>query len=78
MMTYHLHQTRRGKIPRGQAAVRGIVRFGRPPIGKAKVMRAKQELAAGKGLRQVARSAGISPTSASRIKSSIGCHSAST
>jgi hypothetical protein len=44
------------------------VRFGRPPIAKAKVMRAKQELAAGKGVRQAARLAGISAASASRLK----------
>ena len=49
MMAFHLRQTRRDRILRGQAAVRGIVRFGRPPIAKAKLMRAKQELAAGKG-----------------------------
>jgi DNA invertase Pin-like site-specific DNA recombinase len=72
MLAYHLHQTRRDRILRGQAAVRGIVRFGRPPIAKAKVMRAKQELAAGKGVRQVARLAGISAASVSRLKNSIG------
>jgi hypothetical protein len=60
MMAFHLRQTRRDRILRGQAAVRGIVRFGRPPIAKAKLMRDKQELAAGKGVRQVARLAGIS------------------
>jgi DNA invertase Pin-like site-specific DNA recombinase len=71
MMAYHLHQTRRDRILRGQAAVRGLVRFGRPPIAKAKVLRAKQELAAGKGVRQVARLAGISASSVSRLKNAV-------
>jgi DNA invertase Pin-like site-specific DNA recombinase len=72
MMAFHLRQTRRDRILRGQAAVRGLVRFGRPPIAKAKMMRAKQELAAGKGVRQVARLAGISAASVSRLKNSMG------
>jgi DNA invertase Pin-like site-specific DNA recombinase len=72
MMAFHVHQTRRDRILRGQAAVRGLVRFGRPPIPTTKMMRAKQELAAGKGVRQVARLAGISPASVSRLKNSMG------
>jgi DNA invertase Pin-like site-specific DNA recombinase len=76
MLAYHLRQTRRDRILRGQAAVRGIVRFGRPPIAKAKVMRAKQELAAGKGVRQTARIAGISAASVSRLKNSMSATSA--
>ena len=48
-----------------------IVRFGRPPISSSKVEKAKQGLAAGKGVRQVARLAGISPASCSRIKSAL-------
>ena len=71
MMAFHLRQTRRDRILRGQAAVRGLVRFGRPPIAKTKLMRAKQELAAGKGVRQVARLAGISAASVSRLKSAM-------
>jgi DNA invertase Pin-like site-specific DNA recombinase len=71
MMAFHLRQTRRDKILRGQAAVRGLVRFGRPPIAKAKLVRAKQELAAGKGVRQVARLAGISAASVSRLKNAV-------
>ena len=55
MLAFHLRQTRRGRILRGQAAVRGLVRFGRPPISKAKVEKARIALAAGKGVRQVAR-----------------------
>jgi DNA invertase Pin-like site-specific DNA recombinase len=72
MLAFHLRQTRRDRILRGQAAVRGLVRFGRPPIAKAKVSRAKQELAAGKGVRQAARLAGISAASVSRLKNAMG------
>ena len=73
MMALHLRQSRRDRILRGQAAARSLsIRFGRPPIAKVKVMRAKQELAAGKGVRHVARLAGISAASVSRIKNSIG------
>ena len=71
MMAFHLHQMRRDRILRGQAAVKGIVRFGRPPISAARVEKAKQELSSGKGVRQVARLAGISPASASRLKNSL-------
>ena len=71
MLGFHLRQMRRDRILRGQAAVRGLVRFGRPPIAKAKLMRAKQELVAGKGVRQVARLAGISAASVSRLKSAM-------
>jgi DNA invertase Pin-like site-specific DNA recombinase len=72
MMTLHLRQSRRERILRGQAAARAAsVRFGRPPISASKVERAKQELAAGVGVRKVARLAGISPASCSRIKSAL-------
>jgi DNA invertase Pin-like site-specific DNA recombinase len=71
MMAFHLRQSRRDRILRGQAAVRGLVRFGRPPIAKAKLVRAKQELAAGKGVRQVARLDGISAASVSRLKTAL-------
>ena len=70
-MAFHVHQMRRDRILRGQAAVKGIVRFGRPPISAARVEKAKQELSSGKGVRQVARLAGISPASASRLKNSL-------
>jgi DNA invertase Pin-like site-specific DNA recombinase len=70
MMALHLRQSRRDRILRGQAIARAAaVRFGRPSIPAAKVERAKQELAAGKGVRKVARLTGISPASCSRIKS---------
>jgi DNA invertase Pin-like site-specific DNA recombinase len=71
MMAFHLRQTRRDRILRGQAAVRGIVRFGRPPIGKAKVEKARIALSAGKGVRQAARVAGISAASVSRLKNAM-------
>ena len=73
MLAAHLRQGRRDGILRGQAAARSLaIRFGRPPLGKAKMEKARQELAAGKGVRQVARLAGISAASVSRIKNSIG------
>jgi DNA invertase Pin-like site-specific DNA recombinase len=70
IMALHLRQSRRERILRGQAAARAAsVRFGRPPISASKVEKAKRGLAAGKGVRQVARLAGISAASVSRIKS---------
>lgn len=69
MMALHHRQSRRDAILRGQAAARSLsIKFGRPPLAKAKVEKAKHELAAGKGVRQVARLAGISPASVSRLK----------
>ena len=57
------------RILRGQAAARALsIRFGRPPIATAKVERAKQELSAGKGVREAARLAGISAASVTRLK----------
>jgi hypothetical protein len=77
MMALHLRQGRRDRILRGQAAARSLsIRFGRPPIATAKMEKAKRELAAGKGVRQVARLAGISPASVSRLKSAIESASA--
>ena len=72
LLAYHLRQSRRDRILRGQAAARALsIKFGRPPISATKAQRAKRELAAGKGVRQVAKIAGISPASASRIKTSM-------
>jgi DNA invertase Pin-like site-specific DNA recombinase len=72
MMSFHLRQSRRDRILRGQAAARAAsVRFGRPPIPLAKVEKARHGLAAGEGVRQVARMAGISAASCSRIKSAM-------
>ena len=72
LLAHHLRQSRRDRILRGQAAARALsIRFGRPPISATKAQRAKRELAAGKGVRQVARITGNSPASASRIKTSM-------
>jgi DNA invertase Pin-like site-specific DNA recombinase len=72
MMALHLRQSRRDKILRGQSAARALsIGFGRPPIAKPKIEKAKQFLASGKGVRQVAKMAGISPASVSRIKMSM-------
>ena len=72
LMAFHLRQSRRDRILRGQAAAReASVKFGRPPIPTIKMEKAKQGLASGKGVRQVARSAGISATSVSRLKASM-------
>ena len=72
LLACHLRQSRRDSILRGQAAARALsIRFGRPPIAKPKVEKAKQFLASGKGVRQVAKMAGISPASVSRIKTSM-------
>jgi DNA invertase Pin-like site-specific DNA recombinase len=68
MMAYHLRQSRRDRILRGQAAVRGLVRFGRPPIPATKAEKAKKALMTGKGVREAARLAGISAASVSRMK----------
>jgi DNA invertase Pin-like site-specific DNA recombinase len=78
MMAFHLRQSRRDRILRGQATARGLsIRFGRPPIAKAKVEKARVALAAGEGVRQVARLAGISAASASRLKTALGIASVS-
>jgi DNA invertase Pin-like site-specific DNA recombinase len=76
MMAFHLHQTRRDRILRGQAAARSSsIRFGRPPIAKAKVEKARIALIAGNGVRQAARLAGISAASASRLKTALATNS---
>ena len=76
LLAHHLRQSRRDRILRGQAAARALsIRFGRPPIAKPKVEKAKQFLASGKGVRQVAKMAGISPASVSRIKTSMNSES---
>jgi DNA invertase Pin-like site-specific DNA recombinase len=72
MMAFHLRQSRRDKIIRGQNAARiASVRFGRPPIPLSRMEKATQLLGEGKGVRQVARLAGISAASASRLKGSL-------
>lgn len=72
MMALHVRQTRRDRILRGQAAARALsIRFGRPPLATAKVDKAKRELAAGKGVRHIARLTGISAASVSRLKNAV-------
>jgi DNA invertase Pin-like site-specific DNA recombinase len=72
LMAYHLRQTRRDRILRGQAAARALsIRFGRPPIPLARQEKARQELANGRGVREAARIAGISAASVSRLKNSM-------
>jgi DNA invertase Pin-like site-specific DNA recombinase len=72
LLAFHIRQSRRDRILRGQAAARSLsIRFGRPPIAKAKVERARIALAAGKGVRQAARLAGISAASVSRLKKTV-------
>jgi DNA invertase Pin-like site-specific DNA recombinase len=72
MMAFHLRQSRRDKILRGQAAARASsIRFGRPPIVASKVEKAKLGLLAGKGVREVGRLAGISAASVSRLKGAM-------
>jgi DNA invertase Pin-like site-specific DNA recombinase len=72
MMACHLRQSRRDKILRGQAVARSAnVRFGRPPLARAKIDKVERELASGRGVRAAARVAGISPASVSRIKAAM-------
>jgi DNA invertase Pin-like site-specific DNA recombinase len=72
LFALHIRQGHRDRILRGQAAARALsIRFGRPPLGKSKVEKAKQFLSAGKGVREVARLAGISAAACSRLKRSL-------
>jgi DNA invertase Pin-like site-specific DNA recombinase len=72
LLARHVRQSRRDRILRGQAAARSLsIRLGRPPLTKSTVEKAKQFLAAGRGVREIARLASISPTSVSRIKTSM-------
>ena len=73
LLAHHLRQSRRDRILRGQAAARALsIRFGRPPIAQAEgTRRPSRTWRAGKGVRQVAKMAGISPASVSRIKTSM-------
>ena len=72
LLALHIRQGHRDRVLRGQAAARALsIRFGRPPLGKSKVEKAKQFLSAGKGVREVARLAGISAAACSRLKNSL-------
>ena len=67
LMAFYPRQSRRDRILRGQAAARSAaVKFGRSPIHPAKIAKARQ--AAGIGVRQAERLAGISPASVGRLK----------
>jgi DNA invertase Pin-like site-specific DNA recombinase len=69
MLALHLRQGRRNKILRGQAAARiAKVRFGRPPIARGTMERAKAFLGTGRGVRETARLSGISAASVSKLK----------
>jgi DNA invertase Pin-like site-specific DNA recombinase len=72
MMALHLRQARRGRILQGLAASRAMsIPCGRPRISRARTEKAKRELAAGKGVREAARIAGISAASVSRLKNAM-------
>lgn len=77
-MAHHLHQSRRDRVLRAHAAARATstARFGRPRLPAARVEKAKAGLAAGKGIREVTRLAGISPASVSRLKNGMEAMSA--
>jgi len=69
MMAFHLRQSRRGRILQGLAASRAMsIPCGRPRLSRARTEKAERELAAGKGVREAARIAGISAASVSRLK----------
>jgi DNA invertase Pin-like site-specific DNA recombinase len=72
MMALHLRQSRRGRILQGLAASRAMsIPCGRPRISRARTQQAERELAAGKGVREAARIAGISAASVSRLKNAM-------
>jgi|SRR5271166_344107 len=76
MMALHLRQARRGKILQGLAASRAMaIPCGRPRLNRTKTQKAERELAAGKSLRAVARIAGISAASVSRLKAGMAATS---
>jgi DNA invertase Pin-like site-specific DNA recombinase len=69
MFSLHLRQSRRGRILQGLAASRAMsIPCGRPRLSRARTEKAERELAAGRGVREVARLAGISAASVSRLK----------
>jgi DNA invertase Pin-like site-specific DNA recombinase len=72
MMAWHLRQSRRGRILQGLAASRAMsIPCGRPRLSRSRTEKAERELAAGKGVREAARIAGISAASASRLKNAM-------
>jgi DNA invertase Pin-like site-specific DNA recombinase len=70
---------RRGNIVSGQLRARASgVRFGRPPVPSSRLEKVRMALREGQGVRQAARSSGVSPAKASRIKAEmVGVRNAS-
>ena len=63
---------RREKIMAGQLSARAAgVRFGRPPVPPSRLEKVRVALREGQGVRQAARSAGISAAKVSRIKAQM-------
>jgi DNA invertase Pin-like site-specific DNA recombinase len=72
MMAHHLRQSRRERILMGLSAARAnAIKLGRPSLPASKIERAREGLIAGKPVRQVARTSGISVASVSRLKATI-------
>ena len=63
---------RREGIIAGQLKAKATgVRFGRPPVPPSRLERVRAALEAGQGVRQAARSSGISPAKVSRIRAEM-------
>ena len=63
---------RRENIVAGQLRARAAgVRFGRPPVPRSRLDRVRMALQSGQGVRQAARSSGVSAAKASRIKAEM-------
>jgi DNA invertase Pin-like site-specific DNA recombinase len=63
---------RREAIIAGQLKAKAVgVRFGRPPLAPARIERVRWALAAGKGVREAGRIAGVSTAKTSRIKAEM-------
>jgi DNA invertase Pin-like site-specific DNA recombinase len=63
---------RRERIVGGQMRARaGGIRFGRPPVPPSRLEKVRAALREGQGVRQAARSSGVSAAKASRIKAEM-------
>ena len=63
---------RRENIVAGQLRARAAgVRFGRPPVSPSRLEKVRMALREGEGVRQAARSSGVSAAKASRIKAEM-------
>ena len=63
---------RRENIVAGQLRARASgVRFGRPPVPPSRLEKVRMALQSGQGVRQAARSSGVSAAKASRIKAEM-------